>query len=33
MYDDYKIKPLRIMLLKTSLHVKDYDGKTKWKYF
>ena len=31
--DDYKIKPLHIMLPKTSAHVKSYDGQTKWMYF
>ena len=31
--DDYKIKPLFIMLLKTSAYVKGYDGETKWMYF
>ena len=30
---DHKIKPLRIMLSKTSVYVKNYDGKTKWMYF
>ena len=33
MDDDYKIKPLHIMLLKTSTYVKNYDHKTKWMYF
>ena len=33
MYDDYKIKLLHIMLPKSSVYVKDYDGKTKWMYF
>ena len=28
LYDDYKIKPLHIMLHKTSAYVKDYDKKT-----
>ena len=31
--DDHKIKPLHIMLPKTSAYVKSYDGETKWKYF
>ena len=31
--DDYKIKPLHVMLPKTSMHVKSYDGETKWMYF
>ena len=33
MYDDYKIKPLHIMLPKTSVYVKCYDSQTKWMYF
>ena len=33
MYNDYKVKPLHIMLPKTSAYVKNYDGKTKWMYF
>ena len=33
MYDDYEIKPLHIMLPKTSAYVKCYDGQTKWMYF
>ena len=28
-----KVKPLHIMLPKTSAYVKDYDGQTKWMYF
>ena len=28
--DDYKIKPLRIMLPKTSASAKGCDGETKW---
>ena len=31
--DDYKIKPLHIMLPKTTAHVKGYDGETKWMDF
>ena len=31
--DGYKIKPLRIMLLKTSTNVKSCDVETKWMYF
>ena len=27
--DDYKVKPLRTMLLKTSVYVKSSDGETK----
>ena len=33
MYNDYKVKPLHIMLPKTSAYVKNYDGQTKWMYF
>ena len=32
-YDDYKNKPLHIMLTKTRAHVKRYDGQTKSMYF
>ena len=32
MYDDYKIKALHIMLLKTSTYVKIYNGQTKSMY-
>ena len=32
LYDDYKIKPLHIMLPKTSAYVKSYDGQTRWMY-
>ena len=31
-YNDNKINPLHIMLLKTSAYVKICDGKTKWMY-
>ena len=31
--DDYKIKPLRIMLPKTSAYVKSYDGETNQKMY
>ena len=31
--DDLKVKPLHIMLPKTSAYVKSYDGHTKWMYF
>ena len=31
--DDYKIKPLHIILSKTCAFVKSYDGETKWMYF
>ena len=33
LYNDYKVKPLHIMLPKTSTYVKHYDGQTKWMYF
>ena len=32
-YDDNEIKPLHIMLPKTGLYLKNYDGQTKWMYF
>ena len=32
-YNDNKVKPLNIMLPKTSAYVKSYDGKTKWMYY
>ena len=31
--NDHKVKPLHIMLPKTSTYVKNYDGETKWMYF
>ena len=31
--NDNKVKPLHIMLPKTSTHVKSYDVQTKWMYF
>ena len=31
--NDDKVKPLCIMLPKTSAYVKSYDGQTKWMYF
>ena len=33
MCNDNKVKPLHIMLPKTSAYVKNYDGETKWMYF
>ena len=33
MHNDSKVKPLHIMLPKTSAYVKSYDGQTKWMYF
>ena len=31
--NDYKVKPLHIMFLKTNTYVKSYDGQTKLMYF
>ena len=33
LYNDHKVKPLHIMLPKTSDYIKSYDGQTKWMYF
>ena len=33
LYNGNKIKPLNIMLPKTSVYIKSYDGKTKWMHF
>ena len=33
MYNDHKVKPLHIILPKTSAYVKSYDGQTKWMTF
>ena len=33
LYNDDKVKPLHIMLSKTSAFVKSYDGRTTWMYF
>ena len=33
LYNDDKVKPLQIMLPKTSAYLKSYDGQTKWMYF
>ena len=33
LYNGNKVKPLNIMLPKTSSYVKSYDGHTKWMYF
>ena len=32
-YNSNKVKPLYVMLPKTSAYVKSYDGPTKWVYF
>ena len=31
--NNYKVKPLHIMLPKTNAYIKSYDGETKWVYF
>ena len=33
LFNDNKVKPLQIMLLKKTAHVKRYDEQTKWMYF
>ena len=33
MYNDHKVKPLHLMLPKTSAYIKSYDGQTKWMCF
>ena len=33
LHNDHKVKPLYIMLPKTSANIKRYDGQTKWMYF
>ena len=33
LYNDNKVRPLHIMLPKTSAYVKSLDGQTKWMYF
>ena len=33
LYNNHKVKPLHIMLPKTSAYVKSYDEQTKWMYF
>ena len=33
LYNYDKVKPLHIMLPKTSVYIKSYDGLTKWMYF
>ena len=32
-HNNSKVKPLHVMLPKTSAYVKIYDGQTKWTYF
>ena len=33
LYNEHQVKPLHVMLPKTSTYAKRYDGKTKWMYF
>ena len=33
LHNDFKVKPSHVMILKTSVYVKSYDGQTKWVYF
>ena len=33
LYNGSKVKPLHLMLPKTSTYVKSYDGQTKWMFF
>ena len=33
LYDNHKVKPLHIMLPKTTAYVKRYGGQTKWMHF
>ena len=33
LYNDHNVKPLHIMLPKTSAYLKSYDAQTKWMYF
>ena len=33
LHNDHKVKPLHMMLPKTSAYLKSYDGQTKWMYF
>ena len=33
LYNGHKVKPLHIIIPKTSTYVKSYDGQTKWMYF
>ena len=33
MYNDHKVRPLHVMLPKTSAYVKSYNRQTKWMYF
>ena len=33
LYNDNQVRPLHIMLPKTSAYLKNYDGQTKWIFF
>ena len=33
LYDNHEVKPLHVILPKTSTYVKCYGGQTKWMYF
>ena len=33
LHNNHKIKPLNIMLPKSNVYVKSYDGQPKWMYF
>ena len=33
LHNNFKVKPSHVMILKTSVYVKSYDGQTKWVYF
>ena len=33
LHNDFKVKPLNLMLHQTSSNAKSYDGQPKWKYF
>ena len=33
LHNDHQVKPLHVMLLKTSAYVKSYHEQTKWMYF
>ena len=33
LHDDYKVKPLHIMLPETNTYVKRYDRQTKWMFY
>ena len=33
LYNDHKVRPLHVMLPKTSAYYLSYDGQTNWMYF